>query len=67
MVVTSLAAGADQLGARAALEIGARLSVVVPARNYINSFSADADASNYQRLLSQAAEVRHMPYEEPSD
>jgi hypothetical protein len=67
MVVTSLAAGADQLSASAALEVGARLSVIVPARNYISSFSADVDASNYQMLLSQAAEVKHMPYEEPSE
>lgn len=67
MVVTSLAPGADQLSARAALEIGGYLSVVVPARNYVSSFPAASDVRSYQELLSKAAEIKQMPYEEPSD
>lgn len=67
MLVTSLAPGADQLGARAALEIGGYLSVVVPARNYVSSFPAQADVRNYQELLAQATEIKQMPFEEPSE
>ena len=46
-VVTSLAAGADQLCAEAALEIGGHLSVIIPARNYVSSFASDIDLEKY--------------------
>lgn len=66
-LVTSLAAGADQLCARAALETGGCLSVIIPARNYVSSFASDVDVEKYHELLSQAVRVTQLPYENPSD
>jgi hypothetical protein len=67
VVVTSLAAGADQICAEVALEAGGRLVVVVPAQRYEESFSNEIDLTNFTRLLSQAAEIISMPFEEPCE
>lgn len=47
--------------------MGGRLSVIIPARNYVSSFASDIEVEKYHELLSQAVQVRQMPYEEPSD
>jgi hypothetical protein len=67
VVVTSLAAGADQICADVALEAGGRLVVVVPAHRYEESFGKEIDLTNFTRLLGQAAEIISMPFEEPCE
>jgi len=63
---TSLAAGADQLFARCVLEQHGTLVAVIPFPGYELKFSAEAERTEYDRLLSQAAskEVLEAP---PSD
>jgi hypothetical protein len=67
VVITSLAAGADQICAEVALKAGGRLVAVLPARRYEESFSNESDLANFTRLLDQATEVISMPFEEPDD
>ena len=67
ITITSLAAGADQICAEAALEIGGRFLVVLPAENYAKSFDTAADLENFHRLLARADEVVRMPFGEPSE
>jgi len=64
VVITSLAAGADQICAEVALRAGGSLVVVLPARRYEETFGDESDLAGFTRLLSQAAEVISMPFEE---
>lgn len=64
---SSLADGADQLFARAVLDHGGRLFVVVPSSNYEVSFADSRILKNYQGLLAQAEGVETLPYAEPSE
>lgn len=65
--VCSLAAGADQLFARAILDAGGVLWVVVPCDNYESSFTAEEDLARYEFLLAQAARVERLDFPEPSE
>lgn len=53
--VTSLAIGADQLFAKAVLEHGGSLEVVIPFVGYESTFSEGHDRQEYSRLLRRAA------------
>lgn len=64
-VVTSLAEGADQLVARAAVRRGLPLEVVVPAAGYADSLPA-ADRPAFAELLAAAEAVRTLDHPEPS-
>lgn len=66
-VITSLAAGADQICAETALQAGGRLLVITPARDYIESFGDSVDLENYQRLLARADEVVTLSFIKPSE
>ncbi|MGH3097761.1 MAG: hypothetical protein ACRDMV_17390 [Streptosporangiales bacterium] len=57
--VSCLADGADQLFARAVLDAGGTLEVVVPAKQYRDGLPADAHAS-YDELIANAATVRRL-------
>lgn len=67
VVVSSLAAGADQRLSCVALEHGVRLEVVVPSATYEETFTDKANLSRYAALLSQAAEVIRLDHPEPSE
>jgi hypothetical protein len=67
VIVTSLAAGADQICAEVALEFGGQLIAVLPSQDYTSSFSAGDDLDNFNRLLMRAREIRIMPFEKPSE
>jgi DNA recombination-mediator protein A len=67
VVVSSLAAGADQICAELALEAGGRLVVVLPAQKYEESFSNETGLANFTRLLDRAAEIISMPFEQPGE
>ncbi len=66
VLATSLAAGADQLCAEVALELGGQLHVVVPSANYRRTLTGD-DLSRYDRLLASATSVEELPQPEPSE
>jgi hypothetical protein len=61
-VFSPLAVGADSLLAAVALEFGAKLFAVIPFTGYEKEFSSPEEIANYLRLLSQAAEIIHMPF-----
>jgi hypothetical protein len=64
--VTSLAAGADQLFATEILRTGGRLHVIVPSRNYEQTFSTNGDLALFRSLLEAAHAVTRLDYEGPS-
>ncbi|MCX9192661.1 hypothetical protein C3Y87_14810 [Carbonactinospora thermoautotrophica] len=59
--VSALADGADQIFARAVLDAGGRLEVVVPAREYRDGLPRDCLAE-YDALLSRAAKVHRLDH-----
>ena len=65
-VACSLAAGADQLIAREALQCGGRLLVIVPARGYESTFS-HKELRSYENLMAQADDVTRLDFSDPSE
>lgn len=61
--ITCLADGADQLFARAFLDAGGALHVIVPAKRYRDDLPAGCHA-DYDELIARAAAVRTLPYVE---
>lgn len=57
--LTSLAKGADQVFAEAILEMGGRVTAIIPIEGYERYFDGDA-LRTYHRLLS-VSDVVHMP------
>lgn len=58
-----LADGADQLFARAVLDAGGTLRVIVPAQQYRDDLPAECH-TNYNELIARATTVRTLPYVE---
>jgi hypothetical protein len=65
--ITSLAAGADQIFAKAVLEQGGKLKAVVPCARYEDAFTDHSARYEYFRLLAQASDREILPYSGPSD
>jgi hypothetical protein len=65
--ISSLAVGADQLFAKAVLDVGGLLNVVVPSAQYISTFTSDAEQERYVELLGRASSVEQLSFEEPSE
>jgi hypothetical protein len=63
--VTCLARGADQIFARVVLDIGGQLTVVLPSQNYREKKVKAANLAAFDDLLSRAAEVVYLPFDEP--
>lgn len=61
--ISCLADGADQLFARAVLDAGGRLEVIIPAEQYRAGLPAEALA-DYDTLLGAASEVVRLPWVE---
>jgi hypothetical protein len=61
--ISCLADGADQIFARAVTDLGGKLEVMIPAARYRAGLPTEAHPE-YDRLLAQAAAVRHMPFTE---
>src|SRR3954453_15910072 len=57
-----LAAGADAIFARAVLDLGGRLVVLLPAADYGEAKVAQAYRADFDALLTAADEVRVLPY-----
>ncbi|SDY96978.1 hypothetical protein SAMN05421504_10856 [Amycolatopsis xylanica] len=62
--VTCLARGADQLFARAVLDLGGRIEVVLPAADYRERKVKPGNLAEFDALLGAAATVRTMPFAE---
>ncbi len=61
--LSCLADGADQLFARAVLDYGGRLEVVVPAERYRDNLPAEAHGT-YDELFDQATRVHRLGFTE---
>ncbi|UED87429.1 hypothetical protein [Streptomyces profundus] len=61
--VSCIAAGADSLFAEAVLDLGGRLVVVVPGRDYRQRKVKPQDAQRFDRLVEAAGEVVTVPFE----
>jgi hypothetical protein len=59
--LTCLADGADQIFARAVLDLGGQIEVYVPAAKYRDGLPADARPT-YDQLLSRAAKVYRLDH-----
>lgn len=62
--ITCLARGADQIFARAVLDLGGVLIVVLPSPNYREQKVRADNRAVFDELLAAAAEVQHMPFAE---
>lgn len=65
--LSSLAAGADQMFARAVRGLGGRLHVFIPSDGYESTFSVAEDLRSYLQLLAEATTVATLPCPEPSE
>jgi hypothetical protein len=61
--LSCLADGADQIFARAVLDMGGQLEVVIPAEQYRDGLPADA-WEEYDALLGRAVRVHRLPFVE---
>jgi hypothetical protein len=61
--VSCLAGGPDQLFARAVLDLGGALEVVVPAERYRDGLDPD-EQRGYDELLARAKHVERLPFVE---
>lgn len=59
--ITCLARGVDQLFAEVVLDLGGRLSVIVPSQDYDN-IPNQREYLRYCNLLDQAGSVHHLPF-----
>jgi hypothetical protein len=64
--VTCLADGADQLFARIILDLGSPLQVVVPAEQYRDGLSPQAQPA-YDQLIAKADRVERLPFIESTE
>jgi hypothetical protein len=60
---TCLAAGADQLFARAVLSLGGRYDVILPAPDYRDTVVKPGNLADFDALLAGASDVPFMPFE----
>ena len=65
-VVTSLAAGSDQLVALEVLRSGGHLDAVIPSSKYETTFSRH-DLPSFEQLLARADSVTRLDFPEPSE
>jgi hypothetical protein len=61
--LSCLADGADQIFARAVLDLGGTLEVIIPAEEYRSGLPAEVHAE-YDDLLTRAVAVRVLPFTE---
>jgi hypothetical protein len=64
--ITCLADGADQIFARAVLDAGGSLKVIVPAAKYRDGLPAECHAE-YDELISKAADIHRLDYVESTE
>jgi hypothetical protein len=62
--ITCLARGADQIFARAVLDLGGALIVVLPSPNYREQKVTPDNRAVFDELLAKAAGIQHMSFTE---
>jgi hypothetical protein len=62
--ITCLARGADQIFARAVLDLGGALIVVLPSPNYREQKVTPDNRAVFDELLAKAAVIQHMSFTE---
>lgn len=65
--ICSLAEGSDQIFARAVVDNGGSLIVVIPCRGYEQTFGDGAALVTFQEFLSKASRVIELDFPEPSE
>lgn len=65
--ITCLADGADQLFARAVLDHGGVLEVVVPAQRYRDGLEPASAREEYDRLFARACHVERLSFAESTE
>ncbi len=65
--ISCLADGADQLFARAVLDLGGHLEVVVPAKQYRDSLDLPGERQTYDQLFAMASHVVRLPFDESTE
>lgn len=65
--ISSLAEGSDQIFARAVLDAGGTLLVVVPCKEYEQTFKSEAALNNYRTFLSRASQIVKLDYVAPTE
>lgn len=66
-LICSLAVGTDQVFARIALKLQAKLHVIVPSRNYEATFIDRRQKKRFRDLLSHAQFVQTLDYPNPTE
>ena len=61
--VTCLAAGADQIFARAILSLGGQYDVILPAPDYRENVVKPDNLADFDALIATAGDVQFMPFE----
>lgn len=64
--ITCLAAGADQLFARALADAGLPFTVIVPSQRYSSAFKSTQAVLEYRRLRKLATVVMELPFKRPT-
>jgi len=67
VVISCLAAGADQRLTRAGLEHGTSIEVILASKGYEETFDKAADRQEFEHLLARASAIFHTDYPEPSE
>ena len=65
--ISCLADGADQLLARAVLDLGGQLEVVVPAKQYRDNLDLPGEPETYDKLFAMASHVVRLPFDESTE
>jgi hypothetical protein len=65
--ITSLAVGADQLFATLLRQQGLPYVAIIPSKNYDKTFTEETNLRNYRQLLSHAAEITNLGFDDPSE
>lgn len=63
--LSCLADGADQIFARAVLDLGGSIEAIIPAERYREGLPGEA-RGEFDRLLARASMVHRMPFTEPT-
>jgi hypothetical protein len=61
--ITCLAAGADQLFARAIVSLGGQYDVILPAPDYRDNVVKSDNLADFDALIAKADDVQFMPFE----
>lgn len=65
--ISALAEGADQIFATNVLDMGGKLTAVIPSANYAKSFATPAGEATYWRLRAEADDIIELSFASPCE